>query len=194
MKQTNSSRKPLKKIVIGIWIVVTIVACAVIGLFVFKLSPFGSGVFPSLPDQSKSPLVNNPAKDFELENINGKKIKLSDYRGHVVVMNYWATWCGPCIREMPLFQKFFDQYSPGLVVFGIDNQETVEEIRPYVDQLGITYEVLLDKDAKVHVDYQVYGLPTTIIVDENGIVKVNHIGIMTEKQLEAYLRELGVIE
>jgi len=180
LDKAKLSRKLLKNIVIALWIGVAIVAC--------------SGGFPNPQDQSQLPLVNKPAKDFELENMNGEKIRLSDYKGHIVVMNYWATWCGPCISEMPLFQKFSDQYGPQLVVFGIDNQETVEEIRPYVDKLNITYEILLDKDAQVHVDYQVYGLPTTIIVDQNGIVKVNHIGIMTEKQLLGYLRQLGVIE
>ena len=181
MEKAKSSRISLKKIVFGIWILVTLVACSL-------------GGFPNQQDPSQHSLVNNPAKDFELENMEGEKIRLSDYRGHVVVMNYWATWCGPCISEMPVFQKLFDQHNPELVVIGIDNQETVEEIRPYIDELNITYEILLDKDAQVHVDYQVFGLPTTIIVDQNGIIKVNHIGIMSEKQLKGYLKQLGVIE
>lgn len=181
MGKAEPSRISLNKIVIGLGILFTLVACSV-------------GGFPYQQDLSKPSLINSSAKDFELENMKGEKVRLSDYRGHVVVMNYWATWCGPCISEMPVFQKFFDQYNPELVVIGIDNQETVEEIRPYLDELDITYEILLDKDAQVHVDYQVFGLPTTIIVDQNGIVKVNHIGIMSEKQLEGYLEQLGVIE
>jgi peroxiredoxin len=153
----------------------------------------GLGDYPEI-DPNLAPIVDKPAPDFSLQNLSGQNVQIQDYRGKVVLVNFWATWCGPCVEELPLFQKYHELYSPEFVVLAIDNQETVDKVQPFVDQLGLTFEILLDLDASVSVLYQAFGLPTSAIIDQEGMIRFQHIGIIGEEQLQNYLTQLGVIE
>jgi len=145
-------------------------------------------------DSDDAPQVNAPAPDFELENLTGEKKHLSDYQGKVVVLNFWATWCGPCKYEMPFFQEIHESYSSEIAVLAVNNQETVDKVSPFVEELGLTYEILMDNDGGVATQYQVIGFPTTYFIDPNGIIKYLHVGVLTEEQLDGYLNLLGVLE
>jgi peroxiredoxin len=135
--------------------------------------------------------IGSPAPDFKLETLNGW-VRLSELHGKVVLINFWATWCGPCTLEMPLFQQFYEENLEDLVVLAVNGQDTLEDIRTYTDELGLTFDVLIDKGGKIHGQYLVRGFPTTIIVDRKGIVQFQHIGIINEFQLVKYLEKVGL--
>lgn len=134
------------------------------------------------------------APDFELASIEGGDVKLSDFRGEVVLVNFWATWCGPCRVEMPALQSRFEAYDGDLVILAVDNDEPLERVSAFVDELGLTFTVLLDLGANIQELFLIRGYPTSIFVDADGIIQFIHIGIMTEDQLDGYLSEMGLGE
>lgn len=143
-------------------------------------------------DLDVAPVKGAVAPDFELINVEGENVKLSDYRGKSVLINFWATWCGPCRLEMPAIQARYEQYSPELVVLAVDNDESQEIVAAFVDELGLTFPILLDFGAVIQDLYRIRGYPSSLFVDANGIIQVVHIGIMTEGQLDGYLAEIGI--
>ena len=95
---------------------------------------------------------------------------------------------------MPLFQEIYESYGSEIAVLAVNNQESVDRVKPFVEELGLTYEILMDNDGSVAMQYQVLGFPTTYFIDPNGIIKFLHVGVLTEEQLDGYLNLLGVIE
>ena len=188
--QTSSSKK-LVTVVVGLWVGVCLGA-ALIGVLVY------TGVIPLLEDTAAegAPLAAEesgvPAPDVELPDIEGNPVRLSDYRGKVVVLNFWATWCGPCVREMPMFQEYQDRY-PNFVMLGIDEEESPEKVRDFLKQMSLGYTILLDEKADLASKLRVNFLPTTFFIDEIGEIRFRHYGVMTEEQLTHYLTQLGVI-
>jgi peroxiredoxin len=140
------------------------------------------------------PSSDAPAPAFELADISGRSISLDAYRGKVVLLNFWATWCGPCRLEMPAFQSRYENYDDELAVIAVNNGEDPKIVQTFIDELGLTFDVLLDPQTEVQRIYQVSGFPTTFIIDAEGIIRARHIGLMTEGQLDDYLREFGVGE
>jgi thiol-disulfide isomerase/thioredoxin len=138
--------------------------------------------------------VGSPAANFELEATSGKTIQLSDLEGKPVLVNFWATWCGPCQVEMPLIEEYYERYSPNLEVFAINYDESIEEINPYVKKLGLTFPVLLDPGGKTADLYQVIGFPTSYFIDREGLVRGVYVGILSKKVIEDYLKKIGVGE
>jgi peroxiredoxin len=140
------------------------------------------------------PETNAPAPDFSLETLSGETVSLSDYTGQVVLINYWATWCIPCKAEMPLLQRYADQYKNDLVVLAVNDGETVDKVKPFVQELNLTLPVLLDPNETVTQQYRIRGFPTTMFVDQDGKIRYQHIGILNEEQLKGYLAEFGIKE
>lgn len=136
--------------------------------------------------------LGSPAPDFELTNLAGESIRLSELKGTVVLINFWATWCGPCRLEMPAIQERYERFLPELAVLAVNFDEPVDDVQSFVDELSLTFDVLLDPGAKIQDLYRVRGYPTTFLVDKEGIIQVHHIGLMTEEQLDGYLAQLGV--
>lgn len=143
---------------------------------------------------SAAPALGAPAPDFELETLSGGKLSLEDLRGKTVLLNFWATWCGPCRVEMPAIQSRFEQHHPELEVLAINFDEPANQVQAYVQELGLTFTVLLDPGGEVQRLYRIRGYPSTYIVDEDGIIRVQHIGLMTEEQLDGFLSQVGVGE
>ncbi len=143
---------------------------------------------------SRGNLIGSHAPDFRLEDLTGKSVDLSDLHGRVILLNFWATWCAPCRLEMPELQKRFNEHQPELLVVGINFDEPVEDVRSYVDELGITFPILLDPGGVVQDLYRVRNYPTSFFVDEHGIVQIQHIGVLSADQMERYLRIMGVIQ
>jgi len=108
--------------------------------------------------------------------------------------DFWANWCGPCRLEMPVFQSRFEQFSKDLIILAINEQDTREDIHAFMADLGLTFDTLLDNDDDVHRQYLVRGIPTSYLVDAEGILRIQHVGLMTEKQLDDYLFEVGISE
>ncbi len=138
--------------------------------------------------------IGSPAPDFVLEDLSGNPVKLSDLKGRLVVLNFWATWCTPCRTEMPEFQEIYQQNQPDLVVLGINLEQSSGEIQDFVSQLSITYPILLDNDGLVSRLYKVIQLPNTYFIDRHGILRIRHIGFLSSNQFQEYLDRVGVSE
>ena len=150
-----------------------------------------AGVIPGR-GLSVSSELGRPAPDFELVNLSGEVVRLSDFKGRPVLINFWATWCGPCRLEMPAIQERYTQLSPRFEVLAVNFDESADKVEVFVDELGLTFPVLLDPGAKIQDLYRVRGYPTTYLVDANGNIQVHHVGFMTEEQLDRYLEQVGV--
>lgn len=147
---------------------------------------------PNGTEASQTLAMNTPASNFELISLSGDRVQLDDYRGQVVLLNFWATWCGPCRLEMPAFQERSETFADDLKVLAVNFDEPEADVQAFVDELGLTFEVLLDPRAEIQRLYQVRGYPTSYFIDAEGLVRVLHIGIMTEGQLDNYLADLGI--
>ena len=134
---------------------------------------------------SRPPVVGTPAEDFQLIDLNGKTQSLNDYRGKIVLLNFWATWCKPCTTEMPAMQVIYDKLADkGFVVLAINELEDDAKVREHIVQYGHTFPVLMDRDNKVANQFGVYGLPVSFFIDERGVVR-EYIkgGLLTEQKI-----------
>lgn len=121
---------------------------------------------------SRPPVVGSPAPDFQLTDLQGKTQRLSQYRGQVVLLNFWATWCKPCTKEMPAMQQAYDDLRDrGLVVLAVNELEDLERVRAHITEHGHTFPVVLDHDNRVANMYGVVGLPVTVFIDQQGRVQ-----------------------
>jgi thiol-disulfide isomerase/thioredoxin len=128
-----------------------------------------------------------------LKDLEGRPVKLSDYRGQVVLLNFWAVWCGYCLAEMPVFQAAYDRYQDsGFVVLAVDIMDRKASVVDYVREAGLTFPVLLDARGEASTQYRVRGLPTSFFIDQNGVIREKHIGPIDEAMLEDTLVQLGV--
>jgi len=120
-----------------------------------------------------------PAPDFTLEDMDGKKFSLKDYRGKVVLLNFWATWCPPCRREIPSMERIYEHFKDkDFVVLALNQMEDIDPVFIYLGGLEVspTFPVLFDKDSSVSRAYEVLGLPTTYLIDKNGTIRFRAIG------------------
>lgn len=129
------------------------------------------------------PAVGRPAPDFSLPTLDGGTFRLSDHRGKPVVLNFWATWCGPCQRELPAIQQAAEHYD-GVVVFAaVDQAETLETVQRFAENMGLSIVVPMDGEQEVGETYKVLGLPTTYFIDDNGIIRSVWMGEMNSVTL-----------
>ena len=135
---------------------------------------------------SRVPAVGMPVEDFHLTDLDGKIQSLSQYRGKVVLLNFWATWCKPCTTEMPAMQACYDKLrDKGFVVLAVNELEDDAKVREHIKQYGHTFPVLMDRDNKVANQFGVFGLPVSVFIDEQGRVQ-EYIkgGLLTEQKIE----------
>jgi peroxiredoxin len=127
------------------------------------------------------------APEFALQTVDGRTVKLSDYRGQVVLLNTWATWCPPCRAEMPDLEAYYrDHQDDGFVVLAINSQESVDTVTGFLGDHGFTFPVLLDPDGVVMSSYEIRGLPTSFFIDRDGMVR----GVWSGQLSPARLKEL----
>jgi peroxiredoxin len=134
---------------------------------------------------SRTPAVGMMAADFMLMDLTGAKQTLSQYRGNIVLLNFWATWCKPCTTEMPAMQVQYDKLrDSGFVVLAINELEEVEKVREHIRTYAHTFPVLMDTDNRVANMYGVYGLPVSVFIDEHGRIQ-EYIkgGLLTEDRI-----------
>ena len=109
------------------------------------------------------------APDFTLEDLSGKRVSLKQFRGRVVFLNFWATWCVPCREEMPAMEKLHRELKDeGLEVVAVNFKENSQQVRKFFDELGLTFTALLDKDGAVSEEYGVWSLPLSYFIDRRG--------------------------
>lgn len=133
----------------------------------------------------------NRARDFTLTSLDGSEISLSDYEGSVVLVNLWATWCPPCRAEIPDFEEAYRAHKDGgFVVLGVNVEEPRQVVEPFVDSMGMTYPVLLDERGQVMREYRGLGLPMSLLVDQDGVIRERHMGTLTADHLNGYLTKL----
>lgn len=138
--------------------------------------------------------VNTLAPDFELENLVGERVRLSELKGKPVILNFWATWCAPCVLEMPNIRKFYEKYPGQFHVLAVNADEPRLDVERFTKDMGLTFDVLLDPGGKAQQLYQIRGYPTSFFLDAQGVIRIQHIGLMTEDNLAAYLLKVGVIQ
>jgi len=133
-----------------------------------------------------------PAADFALKDLNGSTVKLSDYRGKVVLLNFWATWCGPCKLEIPWFIEFEQNYKDrGFAVLGVAmDDEGWEVVKPYLAARKINYRVVVGNDGVAQQFGGVDSLPTTFIIDRDGRIASTHVGLAGRRDYENEIKQL----
>jgi len=155
-----------------------------------QLTPANSAATSADPsdDPAAKLLLGKAAPSFTLVDLDGKKVSLADYKGHAVVLNFWATYCGPCKLEMPWFQDLQNKYKDkGLVVLGLDQDDgmAVKEVAAASKRVGVTYPILMPDD-KVSKSYQLSDyIPETFYVDKSGKIVEQTIGAHSKNELEA---------
>ena len=122
------------------------------------------------------------APNFTLKNLDGEEVSLEDYRGKLVLVNFWATWCKYCDMEMPDLQRL-DEENEDLVVLAVNVQEDKETVEAYIEKGGYEFEVVLDEEGEIATMYLVYGLPNSYFIDEEGILLGRVPGAMTYDQM-----------
>jgi cytochrome c biogenesis protein CcmG/thiol:disulfide interchange protein DsbE len=143
------------------------------------------------PSASASPLVGRTAPDFTLGGIEGPAVTLSSLRGQVVVLNFWASWCTECHEEQDALDQTWQRYrDSGMVLLGVDFQDTGDGARDYVRQSGLTYPTVADKDSKTALAYGIRGIPETFLIDRSGRIVDRIIGRVDADRLAAAVRPL----
>ena len=132
-----------------------------------------------------------PAPDFALKDASGKSVKLSAYRGEVVLLNFWATWCGGCKVEIPWFSEFEKAYGPRrFAVLGVSmDADGWGAVKPFVDKTKVTYRMLLGDDP-IAQKYGVQSLPSTFIIDRQGRIAATHAGLVSKSDVEAEIKAM----
>jgi peroxiredoxin len=144
---------------------------------------------------SRVPTVGTPAEDFSLIDLEGKSQSLSQYRGKIVLVNFWATWCKPCTTEMPAMQTVYEKLrEKNFVVLAINELEDDAKVREHIKQYGHTFPVLMDHDNKVANQFGVFGLPVSVFIDQEGRVQ-EYIkgGLLTEQKIQMVVDRLQSI-
>ncbi|WP_427337747.1 TlpA disulfide reductase family protein [Caloranaerobacter sp. DY30410] len=132
--------------------------------------------------------IGSIAPEFTLETLEGKMVSLEDYRGKIVLINFWATWCPYCVKEMPdLNRLYLENKDDNFVVLGIDVAENKSKVENFVKEGGYEFPILLDKTGKVAQNYLVSGLPMSVMIDEKGRIRALHLGMMTYPQMKEML-------
>ncbi len=170
-----------------------------LGYFLILLAGFG-WIFLSAPPHGKTesaapaPQAGFSAPDFELETLNGQKVRLSDLRGQVVLINIWASWCPPCRAEMPAIQAAYADYKDqGFTVLAVNStaQDTLSALQTFTSGYNFTFPILLDGEGTVTRAYQVQSLPSSFFVGRDGIIREVVIGgPMAEALLRSRIQNL----
>ena len=157
------------------WLSLAVIGVALLGLLGMAWRP---------------PLVGSPAPEIVLKDLQGREVKLSDLRGKVVLLNFWATWCKPCKEEMPAMQASYEKLrDQGFVVLAVNELEDAEKVAEHIRTHGHTFLVVMDHDNQVANRYGVVGLPASFLIDQQGIVREHIFGnLLTEERITELVR------
>ncbi|VAW77243.1 Thioredoxin family protein [hydrothermal vent metagenome] len=134
-----------------------------------------------------------PAPDFALKTVSGENTRLSEHRGEVVMINFWASWCAPCRQEMPLLEELYTQYEPlGFTILGVNVEKDSKPALAMLEDIPVSFPILLDTDSVVSKMYKVVAMPTTVLIDRDGNMRYLHHGYLPgyEEKYQQQVREL----
>jgi Peroxiredoxin len=155
--------------------------------------PFLTGLLWLGTAQAASERLSGPAPDFVLKSASGANVRLSELRGDVVMINFWATWCGPCRQEMPLLEQLYGKYKAlGFTLLGVNVEEDDAKARQFLKDVPVSFPVLFDKANEVSKLYKVNAMPSTVLIDRDGNLRYLHRGYVpgTEAEYANQIREL----
>jgi len=150
-----------------------------------------AGGSPGEPEDAA--VVGKPARlDFQLKDMNGVDVKLDSFKGKVILLNFWATWCGPCKAEIPSLVELQEKYADDLVVLGFSVDDPAEKMKPYAEEYKVNYPLLVGNGRE---DVQnafgpLLGIPVSVIIDRDGNIAKKHTGIATKEQFEREIKAL----
>jgi len=150
-----------------------------------------SADYPGEPEDAEA--AGKPAKlDFTLKDMHGVDVHLESFKGKVILVNFWATWCGPCRAEIPALVELQEQYKDDLVILGLSVDDTAEKLLPYAAEFKMNYPVLVGNGRE---DVQeafgpLFGIPVSVIIGRDGIIARKHSGIATKEQIEREIKTL----
>lgn len=160
-----------------------------LGLFLGALIILGSS-FDRLFNVKEPPSIGKPVPDFELNNLDNQAVRLSSLRGKPVVINFWATWCGPCKDELPLFEKYQRSHGDKFTILAVNALEEQQIVKNFVLERKFTFSVALDERGEIVNQYFVRGFPTTFFVDKDGILRGQIIGQLNEDLFRKNLNQI----
>jgi thiol-disulfide isomerase/thioredoxin len=165
-------------------------------LFSFRPPPEAKEVNQiSMPGSQPAPaeLVGKPAAAFTLKNLSGKPTSLAAWKGKVVLLDFWASWCGPCRMELPTIAKLHREYkNKGLAVVGVNVGETAGVAGAFLKKNNYTFPVLLDSNNQISDQYGATAIPTVVIIDRSGVVSSHFVGVRSEEDLREALKKAGM--
>ena len=144
-------------------------------------------------DPADAALIGRPAPmHFTLKDMNGVDVKLSSFRGKVVLINFWATWCGPCEVEIPDLVEVQKAYKNDVVVLGVSIDDTAEQLKPYASEKKMNYPVLVGLDRQDMQDAYgpLFGIPVSVLIDREGTIAHRHSGILSKEQMEEWINDV----
>jgi len=175
-------------------VLVTVLVAGSLFIAATRVQP-GSGAYSPaaqtdvLPEPA--PLPNHPAPDLALPQLDGTPRTLRDLRGQVVLINVWATWCPPCRAEMPAIQQAYTAYRDrGFIVLAVNQREDATAIRPFLEQHGLTFPILMDSDGQASATYQASALPSSFFVDRRGVIRTVYHGPMPPSVINGTIEQL----
>ena len=188
------------------WAIATLGVIALAALTVTTQMPWLTQKHPQMVEQTAVGTSNNsepiltcpadakPAKlDFTLKDVEGRDVSLESYKGKVIVIDFWATWCGPCKVEIPHFIEFQDKYGPkGLQIVGISVDDTPDKLTPYVKDMKMNYVILqgLDHDEVQDAYGPIMGIPVSVLISRDGKVCATHTGLTSKEVFESEIKAL----
>ncbi|WP_102692902.1 TlpA disulfide reductase family protein [Rummeliibacillus pycnus] len=153
-----------------------------------KVDTSSTQVSTAKNDKGSGLEINQTAPDFQLKTLDDKKVKLSDYKGKIVILNFWATWCPPCKAEIPQMEKYYKKQAKddGVEILAVNLTKADKDkayIRDFVKSYEMTYPVLLDEDGEQQRQYEIVTIPTTFFIDKNGKIQKKVVGPMDQEMM-----------
>jgi peroxiredoxin len=158
-------------------------------LFSFMTIALTHTMAEEAPDNLPGLPIGEKAPDFELKTLDGKTVKLSDYRGKKVILNFWATWCPPCKAEMPDIQKYYNEADDNVEILAV-NIDPQYDVKKFIRDANVTFPVLLDSKDEVNTLYRILTIPTTYFIDGEGIIRSKHLSVMTTEIIREHIKNM----
>lgn len=142
----------------------------------------------AVSDDQTGIALGDRAPDFKVQTMDGEEVNLSDYKGKKVFLNFWATWCPPCKAEMPHMQAFYEEQPEEVEILAVNLEESTEKAADFAKQYELTFPILMDADGTVAETYEVYTIPTTYVLNEDGTVHQKIVGPMDEPMMQELIK------